>query len=178
MKSYKEAFVDEVTDLIAENIADRTERMAAVKALTDAYVNLTGSAPDDRQSLRLADYIMREELTDKHPDKMSNSEYPIMSDYQLARRQFGAHKAKNPIARIEVPLSSLMNLGTDGVDYSYPKRRQRTIDEMIYMDEVTVSRNKERRRKYKQFVNGKSKGVFTVNIATGEKAIHDQSCDD
>lgn len=121
---------------------------------------------------RLTNAVLYEELSDTHPDKMTRDEYPIMSEHQLARRQFGAHREKSTITRIEVPLSSLMNLATDGRDYSYPKRRQRTIDEMLYLDEVTLSRNAEIREKYLDFKKGKSKGVFTVSVGSGKKTVH------
>ncbi|TWJ96976.1 hypothetical protein CHCC20493_2494 [Bacillus licheniformis] len=40
------------------------------------------------------------------------------------------------------------------------------------VDEQARSRNKERRKRYIDFINGRSPGQFTVNIATGEKTIH------
>ncbi|MDT2293955.1 hypothetical protein P7H15_15620 [Paenibacillus larvae] len=39
----REAFCEAVTDLIEEDITDRSERISAVEALTDAYVDSTGN---------------------------------------------------------------------------------------------------------------------------------------
>lgn len=72
--------------MVAENIADRPARMAAVGAWADEYVSVHGLRPPAYQLDLLADYILREELTDSHPDKMSREEYPIMSEWQRTRR--------------------------------------------------------------------------------------------
>lgn len=155
---------------IPYNVSDRHERQRLVENLLADNYDEVRRNPDITE--RLTNAILYEELSDMHPDKMSRDEYPIMSEHQLARRQFGAHREKTTIPRIEVPISSLMNLATDGRDYSYPKRRQQTIEEMIYMDEVTLNRDAETCERYLDFKKGKSKGVFTVNIGTGKKTVH------
>ncbi|MEV2910709.1 hypothetical protein ABNF65_19365 [Paenibacillus larvae] len=58
MNDYKAAFNEAVTDLINHKITDRSERIKAVEALTDAYIDSVGQAPDSVQLERLADYIL------------------------------------------------------------------------------------------------------------------------
>lgn len=61
-------------------------RIAAVQRMTDAYFACRGERPAITQLDRLASLILRDELTDKHPDKMTREEYPIMSDSQREER--------------------------------------------------------------------------------------------
>src|SRR5690606_6905510 len=86
---YKKAFEEAVNEIIDKNIEDRTERIRAIDALIDEYVDAIGSAPDPVQLERLSNYILREELYDTYPDKVSRDEYPILSERQLARRMSG-----------------------------------------------------------------------------------------
>jgi hypothetical protein len=171
----------------------RELRLAKIEKLTEEYFAKTGEMPDTKALQRLEDLCIYEELTDSHPDKMTLEEYPIMSDYQLARRQHGMHRKKPkeddlPV-RMEVPLSWAANYGADGKNYSYPYRRERDDYENEWVNEMSRSRNEERNRNYKDFVVGKvvrgkdgkfrrqySEGVFTVNVETGEKIIHKEGC--
>lgn len=75
-----------IDEFLAEQIEDRAERIAAVGAWTDAYIDKHGQRPPAQQLELLADYILREELADKNPDKMTREEYPIMSEWQRVRR--------------------------------------------------------------------------------------------
>lgn len=135
----KHAFSEAVDDLIAQNIEDRTERIAAVHALTEAYTDSTGVRPDGVQLERLADYILREELTDPDPYKVANSEYPFLSERQLELRR-----------KREVPLKVAEETGTDGKNYVRPRRRKRSRYENWYVDYAVKLRNKERAAQYKR----------------------------
>jgi len=158
---YKAEFERAVNEIIDKNIEDRTERIRAIDALIDEYVDAIGSAPDPKQLERLADYILREELTDSSKDKVSREEYPILSEWQLARRTSGKHQRKED-AVIEVSLSAAKYIATDGRDYRYPKRRKRTVQEMLFIDENAKIRNKERRRKYKEFTKPSKVKVYNL----------------
>ncbi|WP_236251206.1 hypothetical protein [Bacillus sp. NSP9.1] len=59
-----------------------------------------------------------------------------------------------------------------GKNQGKPARRRLSTYEGIQMDRCAKARNKERRKKYSDFVKGKTPGQFTVNITTGEKTIH------
>lgn len=137
---YKAEFEREVNELIDQNIEDRQERIKAIAALVDDYSLYIGEAPDPVQLERLADYILREELTDKNPYKVSHNEYPIFSESQIKRR-------KGTEARPE----AACYVANDGRDYRTPRRRNRTINESIWIDRKAKSRNKERRAKYREY---------------------------
>jgi hypothetical protein len=89
---YKSKFRAIIDDLFARakrgepELADRQSRMRLIEALTNAYITQTGERPDHTQLDRLATLILREELTDDDPYKMSHEEDPILSDTQRGRR--------------------------------------------------------------------------------------------
>lgn len=163
---YKAEFERAVNGLIDKNIEDRTERIRAIDALIDEYVDAIGSAPDPVQLERLADYILKEELTDASKNKVRREEYPIFSEWQLARRKDGRHRRKEN-AYVEVPLEAARTYSGDGRNYRVPKRRRRRLRENIFMDEKTKSRNRERRRKYREFT--KPGPVITYKLEEREK---------
>lgn len=72
----------------APNLSRRL-RITSINAVIDEYVERAGAIPDARILYRLADVILREELTDPHPDKVTREEYPILSRQQLDRRERG-----------------------------------------------------------------------------------------
>lgn len=150
---YKKAFEEAVNEIIDKNIEDRTERIRAIDALIDEYVDAIGSAPDPKQLERLADYILREELLDRNPHKVRKTEYPIFTEAQLKRRR-----------NREAPDEAMECVGIDGRDYRTPTRRKRSIKELMFIDKQAKSRNKERRRKYREFTKpGEVKTYFLDN---------------
>lgn len=122
---YKKVFVEMVDELIAlAPELTRDQRIAQVEFLTDAYVDQTGERPDSYQLHRLADVILREELSDPHPDKITRNEFPIMSDRMLGRRTTGAERRRKQdgTVTVEVPFEHASNVATDGRDYTQPIR--------------------------------------------------------
>lgn len=162
MLDYKAEFAAAVSDLIAQNMADRSERIAAVHALTEAYVDSIGQRPDPVQLERLADYILREELTDGHRNKTSATEHPFLSETQLARRTDGVHQRKYESNTGEVRLSGAKYTATDGRAYNVPRRRERTKNENMLLDETVKSRNKLRREAYESFVKPSPVVTYTL----------------
>lgn len=134
---YKTEFNEAVTDLIAKGIADRAERMIAVQALTDAYIDSTGEQPDPTELERLTDYILREELLDPDPYKIAHTEYPFMSERQLDLRRDR-----------EMSATAAETVGVDGQNYRRPKRRQRTDYENWRVDVGAKIRNEQRAQQY------------------------------
>lgn len=65
--------------------------------------------------------LLYEELSNTHTDKMALEEYPIMSEKQLARRQFGKGVKKG-----KVPLKKLKYIGADYKNHHIPTRRPLT----------------------------------------------------
>lgn len=167
-----EQFSEKINELWAQTKAGklpRKERFAAIERLTDEYIAATGRRPNPAQLDRLATLCLYEEVTDATPDKMTVNEYPIMSDEQYARRTEGKHvrrRDKNGKLipnKTEIPLKSAHSRGTDGRDYRTPKRRRLSTDEAIIADEKRI-RNKERRRRYNEFIKpGKVEVWFIGN---------------
>lgn len=62
-------------------------RMFTAEYLTEHYFDVVGRIPSTLLLDRLASYILFDELTDEHPDKMTNNEYPFMSDSQQDERE-------------------------------------------------------------------------------------------
>ena len=79
--------------------------------------------------------------------KVRNNEYPIMSDTQIQRRQEGTRQRKGGS---EVPLKAAFGLAADSLNHGIPRRRKRTINEMLRSDRAK-SRNKERHQQYREF---------------------------
>jgi len=82
---YKKAFRLVVDDLVSTKMPVPW-RNKAIEDLTDAYITQTGETPDSRQLIRLANYILQDDLSEKFPDKVSRTEYPILSRGQLKLR--------------------------------------------------------------------------------------------
>ncbi len=89
----------------------RQERLEASDRVIEAYVLRTGKRPPSAQLGRLATLILRDELADPHPDKMTREEYPILSDSQRDERE-----------KDEVSFKWSRDVGVDGRDYKLPTR--------------------------------------------------------
>lgn len=129
-------------------ISNRDVRAKEIKSLTDAYVGTVGERPEPKQLERLADLLLYEELHDKDRMKVRNNEYPIMSDTQIQRRQEGTRQRKGNGS--EIPLKAAFGLAADSLNHGIPRRRKRTINEMLRSDRAK-SRNKERHQQYREF---------------------------
>ena len=66
----------------ADNPTTHLERVREANSLCEAHYTIIGDFPAESVLSRLAWYIVFDEMTDSHPDKMSREEYPIMSDSQ------------------------------------------------------------------------------------------------
>lgn len=157
MNDYKAAFIEAVDDLIAEKIEDRSERMKAVYELTEKYIHRVGIRPDVSQLKRLADYILQEELTDSHPDKMTINDSPIMSATQEERRRAG-----------EYALSLADRYDLDGVKRDRPTRRRRTAQEERFIDEIARERNRARSAQYSRDTSPGSVVRYQLRDTNGE----------
>lgn len=174
MADYKTKLHEDITRLHAETKRgelSRSLRFVKIEELTEDYFAKTGEWPDSIALERMTTLCLHEELTDPNPDKITNEEYPIMSETQLARRREGKHRKKEANYRIEVPLGIADNYGTDGRMHHYPTRRVRSERENSFVDTEAKARNEERRSVYNAFVNGKASGLFSIDVETGEKTI-------
>lgn len=144
---------------------DRHARIMAIDHVSADY--LRDCTEEDRSIEpvlleRLADAILYEELTDTSSAKATREEYPFLSDTQLARRRSGRHTRRTGVGRGETSIEMYESgsekhhigggayLSTDGRDYRIPIQRTRSINELIAIDENTVSRNKERAAQYRK----------------------------
>ncbi|HFK1761297.1 hypothetical protein [Bacillus cereus] len=80
--------------------------------------------------------------------KVRNNEYPILSDTQIQRRREGTRQRKGN--GNEVPLKAAFGLAANLLDHRIPRRRRRTINEMLRSDRAK-SRNRERQQQYREF---------------------------
>lgn len=133
---------------LAHADANAVKRAEAVANNRDFPFNPTDSA----LLTRLADLILHEDLTDSTAWKSRQSEYPFLSEFQLARRRDGVHQRKNEGGTGEATMGFAEEyIASDGRNYSVPARRQRSIKEGIIVDENAKIRNKERRKRYEDF---------------------------
>lgn len=146
-----------------ETLANRALRSQIVEDLTEDYFKATGELPESSQLERLANALLEEELADDSAWKSRQSEYAFFSEEQLARRRDGVHQRKNEGGQSEVKLEKAWSIGANGKDYRKPKRRERSDNENIKIDEQTKSRNKERLNKYREFT--KVQPVITRHIS-------------
>jgi hypothetical protein len=114
-------FENEITTVL---VSDRTKRIALIAELIESYIAATGQRPDSVQLDRLATLCLREELTDTNEYKMSQNEYPIMSDEQYVRRKEGKHTRAYG-SKTEISLTFAEEVGTDGRDYRPQTREHR-----------------------------------------------------
>ncbi|SFH22344.1 hypothetical protein SAMN05660649_04329 [Desulfotomaculum arcticum] len=82
---YKTAFTEAVKELTAKEMP-MPWRIKAVDDLCEAYVNQTGELPDTKPLEWLANCILKDDLADKCPDKVTRQEYPFLSDGQVKVR--------------------------------------------------------------------------------------------
>lgn len=157
MNDYKTQLSEDTTALIATNIADRTERMAAVQALIDRYIEINGEVPDRAQLERLTDYVLREELMDPNRMKVSEQEYPFLSTRQLERRQDR-----------EYSISLAESYDTDGVNRAKPERRHRTAKELRYIDKTAQTKNRARKVQYKRDTSPGVVDRYNLRETSGE----------
>lgn len=148
-ETYVNTLITSLRESDSEAISNRDVRAEEIKSLTDAYVGTVGERPEPKQLERLADLLLYEELHDTNRMKVRNNEYPILSDTQIQRRQEGTRQRKGNGS--EVPLRAAFGLAADSLNHGIPRRRKRTINEMLRSD-TTKSRNKERVAKYREFI--------------------------
>lgn len=84
---YKEAFKEMVSRFLNMNPIPPLEfRNKAVDILGEAYLKQVGESPDGVQLNLLGNWILVDDLKNPHPDKVTNTEYPIMNKGQLRTR--------------------------------------------------------------------------------------------
>lgn len=160
----KEELHEAITVLYERTKVGALEREERIVAIIDLLASYDGTPPATALE-RLSDLILYEELSDARRNKMSAEEYPIMSENQENRRKDARHVRKRPEgAGREVSLREASSVDIGGRNYRRPVRK-------IWSNKDVKSRNRALRKRYNDFVNGKSGGQFSVNIATGFKTV-------
>lgn len=84
-----EEFKDKAIELSKTKLKDcptKEDRHEQVEAMLDLYMEVTGKIPSSYVLTKLGDYLLIETLKDTDVDKVSNTEYPVLSFTQLKRR--------------------------------------------------------------------------------------------
>lgn len=163
MTTYIEELKAAIEDIRRRTLADELpldQRIAEVREVSDRYAlahsrtfdeEMPFNPPDCFLLEQLANLLLHEDLTDSTAWKSRQSEYPFLSEIQLARRRDGVHQRKNEGGSGEVHLNAANYRASDGRDHGIPRRKFRSNNDNIKIDEEKRSRNAERRRKYEEF---------------------------
>lgn len=108
---YKTRLGKEVTQIMAlkteDGIPPSVEvRKAIINAVFDAFIEQTGKSPDGVQVQRLANWLLLEDLTNNHPDKVTREDYPVLTKRQL-RTRYHREKADENIPETHTTQSYL-----------------------------------------------------------------------
>lgn len=120
---YKEALNDVIEDL-ERSAGDMSteERTKASDSIVESYVEQTGERPDSSALSRLANVILRDDLTSRTKEEIKDA--PFLSDTQYERRVTGRNDRKRPegFRFKEVPMLHASNVAVDGGNYTMPIR--------------------------------------------------------
>jgi hypothetical protein len=155
MTDYKTQIHEDITLLQADTKRGelpREVRIEKINTLIENYFGKTGEMPDETALERLSDLILYEELTDSNEHKISQTEYPFLSERQFDRRDSREVKSKY----------DMDGNALDGRNHGMPTRRERTGYENRFIDKKAKIRNKERKKTYDQFT--KVQPVITRRI--------------
>src|SRR6478609_6999258 len=88
---YQKDFEEHVSVLLTLKLGGKIPtiplRNHLIECLTSAYIEATGRRPETTELYRLSNWILMEELTNPHPDKVTMEEYPILTNRQLKKRK-------------------------------------------------------------------------------------------
>ncbi|MFG3611481.1 hypothetical protein [Rummeliibacillus stabekisii] len=96
LNDYIENFSERIRDLNdikLEYLPDLEVRKSEVNGMLEEYYSVVGDYPKSYNLTLLANYLMSDVLKDKDVDKMTNYDYPILSESQDKRRK----KKQNPM---------------------------------------------------------------------------------
>jgi hypothetical protein len=144
MADYKTRLHEEIT--LLQQATKRGElprelRLVKIESLTEGYFAKTGEMPDAVALERLSDLCLHEELTDSNEHKISQTEYPFLSERQFDRRDSREVKSA----------TGMDGNAADGQKHGIPTRRQRTDYENRFVDKKAMIQNKERKKTYHEF---------------------------
>lgn len=145
--------------VMASQHVSRRQRIAAVEKALALCCETAGHFAEQELLQQLGDYLLGEELQDRHPDKVTRSEYPILSEWQLETRR-----------KREVSYLMVGTYAGGNRDNPSSTRRKRSPYERAYLDTVGQGRTEASRQRYVQatrpgpvqiyFLRGESTGYI------------------
>lgn len=88
-RTYVEQFKDHVVALLKiryEDLAPQDERNKEVEMMLEEYKEVVGRYPESYWLTKLGTYLLNGDLKQHDVDKVTNTEYPILSESQEKRR--------------------------------------------------------------------------------------------
>jgi hypothetical protein len=83
--NHQKEFRNYTEELISQNL-EVEERIGACNFLLSSYINHIGTRPPEKCLELLANFILRDHLSSRNPDKLSKQIYPFLSDRQQKTR--------------------------------------------------------------------------------------------
>lgn len=91
VEEYMSLFTERAVELVRLPLEQQPKesdtKNKQVEDMIEEYYQFTGKLPKPYMLNYLANYLLSGELKDRDADKVANHEYPVMSDYQLKRRE-------------------------------------------------------------------------------------------
>lgn len=128
-----------LVQVMASQHGSRRVRIAAVQQVLALCCETAGHFPEQELLQQVGDYLLSEELQDRHPDKVTRSEYPFFSEWQLETRR-----------KREVSYLMLGAYAGGNRDNESSTRRRRSPYERAYLDTVGKGRTEASRQRYVQ----------------------------
>jgi len=108
-------------------------------------------------------WLLYEDYTDRAAHKTRHTEYPFLSETQLARRRNGKHgRGGENIG--EASFDGAATVASNGRDYRVPTRRKRSDYEDNLRDKNAKIRNDERRKRYNDFTREQPVYVYKMPL--------------
>lgn len=127
--NYKVQAMDIAVEMeVALRLEDIDIRREYVDRITTMYVNQTEERPSQDVLFKLTNIFLYDYMEgDTHADKVTRTEYPIMTATQLLSRRTGRNRQRNSagVVNKEVPLEDAFSIGTDGNCHAVPARYYR-----------------------------------------------------
>lgn len=150
-----------LVQVMASQQGSRRMRIAAVQQVLALCCETAGHFSEQELLQQLGDYLLGEELQDRHPDKVTRSEYPFFSEWQLETRR-----------KREVSYLMIGSYTGGNRDNGSSTRRKRSPYERAYLDTVGQGRTEASRERYVQatlpgpvqiyFLSGESTGYIAA----------------
>lgn len=124
IQEYMRDFAERAEELAGRKLVDCPKievRVQQVEDMLSQYYNQVGKHPKGMVLEQLGSYLLVDDLKDKDVDKVTNTDYPIMSESQLKRR------ARSQVLMQDTTLDFLNNKLNKQID-SLARTTHRQVD--------------------------------------------------